>query len=79
MAQGNPPPVVQHIRTNAGGAGQKSATFSSWLCFLCVCPAPSSAGDNLCLWAGASLSSAPYPGETAFPVGLLPISCRPPQ
>ena len=29
----------------------------------------------MCLRSGASLSSAPYPGETAFPAAILPISC----
>lgn len=29
----------------------------------------------MCLRAGASLSSAPYPWETAFPAAILPIGC----
>lgn len=56
----------------------RSKIFSIQLFQAFMCPALGSAQNNLCPWAGASLSSAPYPGETAFPAGVLPIRCRPP-
>lgn len=31
---------------------------------------------TLCPWAGASVSSAPYPGEAALPAAVLPSGCR---
>lgn len=40
----NPPLPVQHIRRVV--LGKRSATFSSWLCYLCMFPAPSSVWDQ---------------------------------